>query len=561
MQKNIGKKIIEFLREKSDKDFPKSGIIAGQSVAEAYFRIMNIPIKTRIKDIDIFHSSKVVFNKFEEFKASKNRVGIIVHGEQQLICEDGSFGLEIRSGVDKTCIVKTVEIGMLNLILIDHLKGIHPENLAKYVVDGFDINSVQIGVDLKNNKLYKTNNFDEFVKTKQLMLVNYCSPITSLFRLLEKINSYEGAFLNKEYELNLVAIKSMLFNSAKYYRGKGMTKERYDGFSEKTKSFISKHFIQSENEIKCWYPENYKTDKNGRGIDQYFTLTSFDVNEEKINSDFINNTKNIKSFYENNGLGFLPYDHFNYYDRNLLVKLMRVGFVEKFLERLKSNNFSLANNRIYNDIHNEKINDINKCKSHNSFSLLLMSKGYKLNGIADFIRLIEKQNLTHLIGAIETGSLSSDIIKLPLLEIEKIYQKQLKNLNKDYKYNFKIDLSKKHDIHIEQITNNVSLTKLGSDMGHCVGGYWTRVNSGKCFVFDIKKDIKNNERWTVAFNRIKNMKGDIQVKLEQVKGKYNERAPKEIKKLCNDIGKDLTGIINKGDAFVKLEELQLEELK
>jgi hypothetical protein len=556
MKKNIGKKIIEFLREKSDKDFPKSGIIAGQSVAEAYFRIMNIPVKTRIKDIDIFHSSKIVFNKFDEFKASKKKIGILVHGEQQIICTDGSFGLEVRSGVDKTCIVKTVEVGMLNLILIDHLTGIHEENLAKYVVDGFDINSVQIGVNLKDNKIYKTKHFDEFVKTKQLMLVNYCSPITSLFRLLEKFNSYEGAFLNKEYELTLVSIKSMLFNSSKYYRGKGMTKERYDNFSEKTKLFISEYFNRSETSIKCMYPESTTIYNTPNDIRKFFTLTTFEINKEKINKTIVENIKKVNEFYENNGSGFCPYDHFNYYDRELLIKLTRTGFIEKFLERLKSNDFSLENNRIYNDIYSEKINDINKCKSHNRFSLLLMSKGYNLNNIANFIRLIEKQNLTHIIGSIETGSLDVDVIKLPLLEIEKIYQKQLKNLSKDYKFTFEINLSEKYKINIKQITNSVSLSKLGNDMGHCVGGYWTRVDSGKCFIFDIIKDIKNNERWTVSFNRVKTMKGDVQVRLEQVQGKYNARAPKEIKKLCNEIGKDLSRVVNKGNAFIKLEELK-----
>lgn len=70
--KKIVNKLIEYLNQTSTHILPKEGIIAGQSVAEAYFRIMNIPIYTRIKDIDIFVAKN--HNKKEKIFKSREQL-------------------------------------------------------------------------------------------------------------------------------------------------------------------------------------------------------------------------------------------------------------------------------------------------------------------------------------------------------------------------------------------------------------------------------------------------------------------------------------------------------
>lgn len=62
----LGTQILEELQKHTTVKLPKFGIIAGQSVAEAFFRIKKIPIYTRIKDIDLFF----VYN--EKIKLYKN---------------------------------------------------------------------------------------------------------------------------------------------------------------------------------------------------------------------------------------------------------------------------------------------------------------------------------------------------------------------------------------------------------------------------------------------------------------------------------------------------------
>ena len=50
----LGNQILDYLLKRNDANLPDYGVIAGQSVAEAYFRVKNIPIYTRVKDIKLF---------------------------------------------------------------------------------------------------------------------------------------------------------------------------------------------------------------------------------------------------------------------------------------------------------------------------------------------------------------------------------------------------------------------------------------------------------------------------------------------------------------------------
>tara|TARA_B100000700_G_C15063546_1_gene867792 strand:+ start:9117 stop:9395 length:279 start_codon:yes stop_codon:yes gene_type:complete len=72
--------VIKTIKKDHNIDLPDFGIIAGQSIAELYFRFHNIPIKTRIKDIDLFFR----FKRNEKSKEKNEKIKIIMK-EQHLL--------------------------------------------------------------------------------------------------------------------------------------------------------------------------------------------------------------------------------------------------------------------------------------------------------------------------------------------------------------------------------------------------------------------------------------------------------------------------------------------
>lgn len=539
--KNIGKKIINILKKETKEKFPTTGIIAGQSVAEAYFRIMNIKIHTRIKDIDIFHNEKHVLDKYNNFKKCNKNTSIIRTGVQKIIISESSYGMQTTNNHDKLVILKTVEVEKLNLILVDKLKKTK-KSLISSVVDSFDINSIQIGVDLKTKEIYKTKFFDDFVENKQLKIVNYCSPITSLFRLLDKHElSKKELYINKEYETELVLIKSMVQESLSLLKGRGMSRERYYKFSKKTRDYIKKYFKIKKLKIK------YNEDRS-----KNFLLYMFEINKKEIE---INLLETLTSFIEkNNTTNYLDSELKSRLnaglDRSFLEKFKNKNIIKKYNDRATKNKFILDYSFFVKDIHNEKIIDIKTCSKHDKLSLIMISNNKSISEISKQIRRLEKENLHYFIAKIENREEHFDILNLETKVLKKIYQDVLKKSESDYSFSIDKDLSKK-DIKIIQLKSTAMLIKVGREMNHCVSGYNFRLQEGESIIFDIIENLKENKRWTVSFKTTFKTNGFF-FKIEDLKAKNNKEAPQYIKDLCLEMTKDLKKEFDKKEKFKNL---------
>lgn len=188
----ISRQIIDYLEQHSNIKLPNSGIIAGQSVAEAYFRVNNIDIHTRIKDIDIFCL---------DYIPEKNSTEINVKFfNTEFSLEYSEYQLLVNSVNNDYHIHRVKEEDIFNYIYISNYSK--NKKLLHTIIDRFDINSVQIGIDLKTKEIYMSSYFIDFVKNRQLQIVNFHSFPSSLLRLIDKKLHSTNTYLNLDFEIS-----------------------------------------------------------------------------------------------------------------------------------------------------------------------------------------------------------------------------------------------------------------------------------------------------------------------------------------------------------------------
>lgn len=262
----LAEKIISYLQAQTTHTFPNYGILGGQAVAEAYFRIKNIPINTRIKDIDLFINLKNNRwrNKYPDYTrmrlsrdgyslGRRDKTRIV---EKKIWGRGGSFGDDFvqepsTSEVIKTenasyRILDTFNIDIINVVEVkyDEFSNVNHVNFLKHTIDEFDINAIQIGVCLRTKRVYMTEHFKQFIETKQVEVVGTKRPARTLCRFLEKSQFYRGAYFNFEQEANFVLSHFVLndYKKNKKLRGVKFIKEAYDSLSDKNKKLLGNYF-------------------------------------------------------------------------------------------------------------------------------------------------------------------------------------------------------------------------------------------------------------------------------------------------------------------------------
>lgn len=111
-------------------------------------------------------------------------------------------------------ILHTARKELINYVYLTNGKSRRIYNLFNYnlydLINSFDINATQIGLDLKTNELYFTNDFILFLYTKQLEITRFSTPAHSLIRLFKKAKEM-NVFFNLEDSLAIYSLESKIF--------------------------------------------------------------------------------------------------------------------------------------------------------------------------------------------------------------------------------------------------------------------------------------------------------------------------------------------------------------
>lgn len=497
-----------------DKNF-----IAGGSIANIINYIFH-GVKPIIRDIDVFtlveKKTKPLPNNVDIFSPALNDIRMVNQDDWYFdVYTSGLFSDVIedeyrktfisRSGI-KTKMISQERNGLFNDVLVEYQAAFNMSDVKidnDLVIQSFDINAVQVGLDTQKREIIFTDNFIDFMESRQLKVLVPSTPIQTIIRLISKKTDME-AYLDEECEFGLLQNSCLLHESKFVYRIGHVTYGKY----LKHKNTIDKFF-------KIEHDEN----------DEYWIFEPVNFIEKlKLRKDFILNPTNtliLKRFWdlivrnksksEQNKIDTI----INYsIDNSTVVCDSREYTSNLFKNRLKTSNF-------YSKMIHETVKNLDRFIT---VKFLLVNPNYhKCDFSLKHVRVIENfhrehsivrflnimnENMTlqkHYLIIRKLKNLSKKMGLWIIGEIESINNNSLNKLKEsgdiwkslieyldERKKSMaavlveKIELSNfEYSCNVIELLTQLDLMNEGSRMGHCVGGYWGSVSDGYSRIFHI----------------------------------------------------------------------------
>ena len=309
----LGRKAINQL--KSDFDLPNSGFLAGGAIANLIWEFVS-GNKAVINDIDIF--------LFEGERRLDKTNRLYEFEKKEAIYYDDSYGgINWRNKVNEYYeISESRTNGKINEI--SYVSNTSDPNL---IIESFDLNCVQIGYLIEEDKFYWTKNFERFLKSGKLKLVNLITPAHTALRIVKKSKELNAGF--DQFEINLLkhTIEYHLSGIVRT-RFKSRYKEMWDKYSDDLKNDF--------NLINDHYTKDYIKSKYNDDSD-IWTLKAITERSE-IDSLFDNSKTGI--FQDDNLNNIYNCSEFLFYMRNIyndknLSKIwsdLKYLFIEDYLD-------------------------------------------------------------------------------------------------------------------------------------------------------------------------------------------------------------------------------------
>lgn len=174
---------------------PSMGTVGGQSVASLFFEELGLDMRGPINDVDIFvpahmpREERGVFTSHGSYSPRKNPTA---HTNHSLI-QDGSSGyghVKFICARSNVTILRTYQDGLRNFTLIRHTSSDsdrHNLSVSQDIVSGFDLNMVQVGINIKHEQVVFSDDFLKFLNTRTLKIATCNTPTHTLIRLTNKV--------------------------------------------------------------------------------------------------------------------------------------------------------------------------------------------------------------------------------------------------------------------------------------------------------------------------------------------------------------------------------------
>jgi hypothetical protein len=252
----------------SKYNLPSEGFLAGGAIANTIFNMVTGKMAP-VNDIDIYRIIDVKEkHTFEELKNKQNFQKMELE-----IYEDYRGMYRGYKNGDYYIIEEVSNQGIINFID-------YKTNTRNYqiILDSFDINCCQVGYDLETNKCYYTKEFQEFLQSQELRLVNLTSPSHSAIRLIKKKTELDAKL--PQIELDAISYALVDINSTKFIDiRKKRFQDRYKNLYHKYESELTPLFSLEEDTMlgkifttKLFYLRP-KTNRLAK-IDGYFGLST-----------------------------------------------------------------------------------------------------------------------------------------------------------------------------------------------------------------------------------------------------------------------------------------------
>lgn len=291
----LARKALESI--KSKWGLPNSGLLAGGSLANLMWELVS-GNKAIINDIDIFQYDGKIdkstnIDKSESLFLFKEH-DVKYHEEYQ------GMGMSI-STKDRYVITSAEKNGIFN-----NIKYVSTEKDPSFVIRSFDINCTAVGYSIEEDRFFWTEEFEDFLKTGNLKVVNATTPSHTAIRIAKKSKELNANLDEFEFRILSHCLKRKYYDIARW-----RFKDRYCELYEENKDILEKYFyIKRDTEIEQYLmrEKNVETQlfflectdllsesvvEKGWSNDQLF---------EDVNVYSLNNSKDF-IFYARNVLG------------------------------------------------------------------------------------------------------------------------------------------------------------------------------------------------------------------------------------------------------------------
>lgn len=289
---------------KSKWTLPSSGFIAGGSIANLVWQSVS-GNKAVVNDVDIFIFDGVI----ERIDDSDKSVLFKYQEKEERFWEDYSGMRYGNINRDFYTIVSSENNGMLNIVKYKSNK-----KDTDLILRSFDINSTKVGYSIEEDKVYWTQEFEEFLNTGQLKVCNLMTPAHTAIRIVKKADELNCKL--DDFELKLVKHTiGVRFNDTFKFRFKERYYDLYQRYSEKLNQFFT---IHRDKDIEEYIKINFNEVSNIYHLNPVQTDKKIDDNADFVygHEEFVDdNLRKIRSSFE-----FLFYMR-NIWQKDLLAKL------------------------------------------------------------------------------------------------------------------------------------------------------------------------------------------------------------------------------------------------
>ena len=230
---SLARESLHYLKSKFG-DLPKNGIIAGGSLANLIWEKISGNMAV-INDIDIFIFENLLSKEDSNSELStKTRTGekMFYRSLDKIYWRDYTGFCESSKNKNFYIIERTENKGIFNFI---YYSG--TSSSTNLVIESFDINCTQIAYNIEEDKFYWTKDFENFLKTGDLKIVNLGSPHHSSIRILKKRDELKAKLNNLELDICAYAVKKNMLGITRRYFS-----DKYLNHYKKYKKELSKYY-------------------------------------------------------------------------------------------------------------------------------------------------------------------------------------------------------------------------------------------------------------------------------------------------------------------------------
>ena len=198
----LGTDIIRKLNQYAE--LPKTGFLAGGAVANTILS-MEWDGEYPINDLDIFRIESTDGLESRKMPHRDTRMNLIA----------AYWGVIIISRFGRSYTVsKTEAKGILNFVDVQLDRDHQKMQNYRIIMEGFDLNCCQVGLDLESAELIYSPNFEAFLKTMQLQVSHPCTPFHTAVRIAKKKKELQ-CYCNDEVQFQYLSQIPLILSPAK----------------------------------------------------------------------------------------------------------------------------------------------------------------------------------------------------------------------------------------------------------------------------------------------------------------------------------------------------------